>query len=289
MKRILSIVSALIMMLGTLSALTFTANAEGREALTWPKSDYDFKNEAVTPSPFLGELKSGENTASSLLKGYYTFTAPESGYYSIDTWFRISDKIENNAVTELSYYGAAGPLGGIIKLEKNSERCLQFYDNLGVEEEKSLSDSYKVTIDFLGSTVSALPQADTLCSSCFKKVEDGYYQIDNFPVVFRFSNGVSTTDSSFFGTIDNTDIGKHKVSIEMPIDDLENLNVDINITDHPDADNDGKCDICTGKMTGGKHCRYCGKIHTGSIKEWFTALLHWIIVIVTPAPPVFPF
>ncbi len=47
---------------------------------------------------------------------------------------------------------------------------------------------------------------------------------------------------------------------------------------HADADNDGKCDTCGEKMTGGKHCKYCGKIHGGAF-GWLVKFFHSIFAI----------
>ncbi|MCR4615686.1 MAG: hypothetical protein K5756_06010 [Clostridiales bacterium] len=37
--------------------------------------------------------------------------------------------------------------------------------------------------------------------------------------------------------------------------------------DHVDRDNDGYCDQCEQMMTGGEHCDFCGKIHTGTFSK----------------------
>ena len=47
---------------------------------------------------------------------------------------------------------------------------------------------------------------------------------------------------------------------------------------HADDNNDGKCDTCGEKMTGGKHCKYCGKIHGGAF-GWLVKLFHSIFAI----------
>ena len=47
---------------------------------------------------------------------------------------------------------------------------------------------------------------------------------------------------------------------------------------HLDDNNDGKCDTCNQKMTGGKHCKYCGKIHGGAF-GWLTKFFHSILAI----------
>ncbi len=47
---------------------------------------------------------------------------------------------------------------------------------------------------------------------------------------------------------------------------------------HVDADNSGKCDTCNTKMTGGSHCKYCGKIHGGAF-GWLTKFFHSILAI----------
>ncbi len=47
---------------------------------------------------------------------------------------------------------------------------------------------------------------------------------------------------------------------------------------HADTNNDGKCDTCGEKMTGGKHCKYCGKIHGGAF-GWLTKIFHSILAI----------
>ncbi len=47
---------------------------------------------------------------------------------------------------------------------------------------------------------------------------------------------------------------------------------------HEDTDNDGKCDTCNQQMTGGQHCKYCGKIHGGAF-GWLTKFFHSILAI----------
>ena len=47
---------------------------------------------------------------------------------------------------------------------------------------------------------------------------------------------------------------------------------------HVDADNSGKCDTCNTKMTGGSHCKYCGKIHDG-LFGWLVGFFHSILAI----------
>ena len=47
---------------------------------------------------------------------------------------------------------------------------------------------------------------------------------------------------------------------------------------HVDDNNDGKCDTCNQKMTGGKHCKYCGKIHGGAF-GWLVKFFHSIFAI----------
>ena len=47
---------------------------------------------------------------------------------------------------------------------------------------------------------------------------------------------------------------------------------------HTDNNNDGKCDTCGEKMTGGKHCKYCGKIHGGAF-GWLVKFFHSIFAI----------
>ncbi len=46
--------------------------------------------------------------------------------------------------------------------------------------------------------------------------------------------------------------------------------------EHVDADNNGKCDECNEKMTGGDHCPYCGVIHTGFL-GFFIKIFHLIL------------
>ncbi len=48
--------------------------------------------------------------------------------------------------------------------------------------------------------------------------------------------------------------------------------------DHVDADNDGHCDACEQQMTGGDHCKYCGKIHDGFF-GWLVKFFHSIFAI----------
>ena len=42
---------------------------------------------------------------------------------------------------------------------------------------------------------------------------------------------------------------------------------------HTDENNDGHCDNCGTKMTGGDHCKYCGKIHNG-VFGWLVKFFH---------------
>lgn len=48
--------------------------------------------------------------------------------------------------------------------------------------------------------------------------------------------------------------------------------------EHVDNNNDGKCDTCGQKMTGGLHCKYCGKIHNGAF-GWLIKFFHIILAI----------
>ncbi len=45
---------------------------------------------------------------------------------------------------------------------------------------------------------------------------------------------------------------------------------------HIDENNDGKCDTCGEKMTGGKHCPQCGKIHNKGFIDKLTGFFHKI-------------
>ncbi len=47
---------------------------------------------------------------------------------------------------------------------------------------------------------------------------------------------------------------------------------------HTDANNDGYCDTCGQQMTGGDHCKYCGKIHDGFF-GWLVKFFHSIFAI----------
>ena len=47
---------------------------------------------------------------------------------------------------------------------------------------------------------------------------------------------------------------------------------------HTDTNNDGKCDTCNQQMTGGQHCKYCGKIHGGAF-GWLTKIFHSILAV----------
>ena len=47
---------------------------------------------------------------------------------------------------------------------------------------------------------------------------------------------------------------------------------------HTDADNDGICDRCKEQMTGGEHCKYCGKVHDGAF-GWLVSFFHKILAI----------
>ena len=42
---------------------------------------------------------------------------------------------------------------------------------------------------------------------------------------------------------------------------------------HVDKNNDGRCDACGTQMTGGDHCKYCGKVHTGPF-AWLIKFFH---------------
>ena len=48
--------------------------------------------------------------------------------------------------------------------------------------------------------------------------------------------------------------------------------------EHEDADNDGYCDTCEEMMTGGQHCKFCGKIH-GGLFGWLVKFFHSIFAI----------
>ena len=48
--------------------------------------------------------------------------------------------------------------------------------------------------------------------------------------------------------------------------------------EHEDVDNDGYCDACEEMMTGGQHCKYCGKIH-GGLFGWLVKFFHSIFAI----------
>lgn len=47
---------------------------------------------------------------------------------------------------------------------------------------------------------------------------------------------------------------------------------------HTDKNNDGKCDTCKQQMTGGDHCKYCGKVHDGAF-GWLVSFFHSILAI----------
>ena len=47
---------------------------------------------------------------------------------------------------------------------------------------------------------------------------------------------------------------------------------------HTDSDNNGKCDSCGEQMTGGDHCKYCGKIHGGAF-GWLVKIFHNIFAL----------
>lgn len=47
---------------------------------------------------------------------------------------------------------------------------------------------------------------------------------------------------------------------------------------HADSDNNGYCDACGAKMTGGDHCPYCGQIHGGAF-GWLTKFFHSILAL----------
>ena len=56
---------------------------------------------------------------------------------------------------------------------------------------------------------------------------------------------------------------------------------------HQDADNDGKCDGCGSKMTGGGRCPLCGRIHDkhtfrGAVTGWLHALAYYGKIYVLP-------
>ena len=48
--------------------------------------------------------------------------------------------------------------------------------------------------------------------------------------------------------------------------------------EHVDKDNDGICDVCKEQMTGGEHCKYCGKVHDGAF-GWLTKIFHSIMAL----------
>ena len=47
---------------------------------------------------------------------------------------------------------------------------------------------------------------------------------------------------------------------------------------HVDKNNDGKCDSCGTQMTGGDHCKYCGKVHSGAF-GWLVKFFHNIFAL----------
>ena len=48
---------------------------------------------------------------------------------------------------------------------------------------------------------------------------------------------------------------------------------------HVDENNDGKCDGCGTQMTGGDHCKFCGKIHNGGFFDKLTGFFHKIFAL----------
>ena len=48
-------------------------------------------------------------------------------------------------------------------------------------------------------------------------------------------------------------------------------------TGHEDTDNDGKCDLCSEKITGADICPLCGKVHySNTFFGFITAFFHSI-------------
>ena len=60
-------------------------------------------------------------------------------------------------------------------------------------------------------------------------------------------------------------------------DELSRKTVTVPATGHKDADNDGKCDRCSEKMTSADNCPLCGKVHNSNTFFGFiTAFFHKI-------------
>ena len=48
---------------------------------------------------------------------------------------------------------------------------------------------------------------------------------------------------------------------------------------HIDEGNDGRCDRCGTQMTGGDHCKFCGKIHNGGFFDKLTGFFHKLFAV----------
>lgn len=58
---------------------------------------------------------------------------------------------------------------------------------------------------------------------------------------------------------------------------------------HIDSDNNGRCDVCFRRMSGGEHCALCGAVHScygiGKLVYAYHYILHIVIKIIRTAAP----
>jgi hypothetical protein len=215
MKKALSFIFALIIATGSFM-IAIAADNNEHKALSWPENYYDFNHKAPDPSPWLGELEVGKNDVSSLLKGYYTFTAPEKGFYVFTEWFEVSQKIEGDRVTEVDCNGWFGwPV--MTYLEKGVERCYRFYNNSGVEDNSDMSEPGEIEIDYIGEIVSAIPEenAHAYTKDIIYNPEDteSPYFLSGVNVALTFSEGIVLEDNHMSGKIDSTEPGRRRFTV----------------------------------------------------------------------------
>lgn len=214
MKKVLSFIFAVIIAAGSFMIAAGAADVSEHGALYWPGNFYDYAHKAPDPSPWLGELKIGENSVLSLIKGHYTFTAPETGYYSFGSWFEESLKIEGDKVTEINYVGTHGPFSGMTYIEKGTEHCFRFFNNSWEEE---IPDPGDITIRFLGKIVSVRTAGNdyayTRDLSYYEEYSESPYTVSNLDVDITFADNTVISDNWWSGKLDSAEPGRRRLTI----------------------------------------------------------------------------
>ena len=214
MKKTISLILALMVALSSFLTVTAT-DSTGQNALYWSENYYDFAHKAVNPSPWLGELKVGENSnVSSLLKGHYTFTAPETGYYRFSSWFEASLKIEGDKVTDIIYCGSHGEFGTLIYFEKGEGHCFRFFNNSWEEE---MPDPGELTIDYFGKITSVKTEENAhvyLRDLSFNEENaERPYSVSNLDAELVFESGETIQNDSWSGKLDSAKPGRRKLTV----------------------------------------------------------------------------